>query len=62
MEVQQADMEKVRDTLRDALAFFKARDEMNGAVHCAKQIRYSPLTTNIEAECERLEGIIGVKP
>lgn len=56
------EMEKIRDALIQASAFFQHRDDMNAVVHLAKQTRMSPLTSIVEAARERIESIIGTSP
>lgn len=56
--VDQSDLEKIGDVLLAAVRFHERRDEMNGAVHLAQQIRYSPLTVQLQAELDRVKGYI----
>lgn len=58
-DVALVDLEKIRDALLDAAAFFQHRDDMNAHVHLAKQTRISPLTSKVLAAEERLSSIIG---
>ena len=57
--VDTSDLEKVRDVLGKALLFHTRRDDMNAAVHLADTTRYSPLTSELDAACERLEALVG---
>lgn len=57
-EVEHSDLEKLADALRNATKFLRARDEMNAVVHLAEHVRYSPLTSEVEAAYERCRGII----
>ncbi len=56
--VDVTDLEKIRDALAASLIFFQHRDEMNAEVHLAREVRYSPLTSRVAAELERLDTII----
>jgi hypothetical protein len=58
MNIENADAYKILDTLRSCEAFFRRRDEMNAEVHLARAIRYSPLTSQVEAQRERLERLL----
>lgn len=53
-----SDLEKLRDALEAAYKHNKARDEMNAAQHLASNVRYSPLTSVLEAELERSTKLI----
>lgn len=56
--VHVSDLEKIHDVLLAAVHFHQHRDEMNGAVHLAQQVRYSPLTSQLQAELDRVKGLI----
>ncbi len=58
MEVSQADLEKLLDVLRANELFHRRRDEMNGSVHLAQVVRWSPLTSETMAAVERLARIL----
>ena len=58
MEIDESDLLKILDTLRGNELFHTSRDKMNGALHLAKEVRYSPLTTETINARERLEIII----
>jgi hypothetical protein len=58
VEIDKSDLLKVLDTLKNNEEFHRKRDEMNGAIHLARETRYSPLTTETIAARERLERII----
>ena len=49
-----SDLYKIHDALHGAVEFHKHRDIMNAAVHKATDIRYSPLTSTLMAELDRL--------
>ena len=54
MNIDESDIFKLMDALLAAVRFFRARDEMNAEVHLAKSVRYSPITTIVEAAYDRL--------
>lgn len=56
--VEGSDLIKVRNALRNAAWFFRARDEMNTLVQLAQDICYSPITLQIKAELERMETLL----
>ena len=56
--VEGSDLLKVRDALQASYWFFKARDEMNAQLHLAREVRYSPITVQVEAELERLQTLL----
>ena len=53
--LNRSDVEKVKDALALAWRFFKSRDEMNAQVHSATEVRYSPITSRLEAELQRVQ-------
>lgn len=61
IKVQQSDLEKVLDAMVSAKKFFLRRDEMNAEVHLAREVRYSPLTTECAAQCDRLRIMLETK-
>jgi len=56
--VDTTDLEKIEDTLGVVHTFMQRRDEMNAAVHLAENVRYSPITSNVQASLERLGQIL----
>jgi hypothetical protein len=58
MNIDKSDLLKVLDVLKGNELFHKSRDIMNGALHLAKEVRYSPLTTETINAVERLENLI----
>lgn len=58
MTVQSSDLLKIFDALKGANTFLKRRDEMNAAVHMGREVRYSPLTVSVMAECDRLRTLL----
>lgn len=58
IRVDTSDLLKLQDVLAAALTFHRSRDTANAALHLAEHVRHSPLTSRLEAEGERLEGIL----
>jgi len=58
MNVDRSDLYKIWDALLASNEFLKRRDEMNAVLHLAKEIRYSPLTTETMSAVQRLETIL----
>jgi hypothetical protein len=58
MNVERSDMEKICDALGAAEQFFTLRDRSNASIHLAKSVRFSPITTTVQAARERLEDIL----
>jgi hypothetical protein len=58
IEVEMSDLLKVRDALDGASRFLVSRDEMNAAVHNSTHTRFSPLTSTVVAERERLDAML----
>lgn len=58
MEVQRSDLQKIHDTLIVAREHHVHRDESNARLHLAGTARYSPLTSSLDAACDRLDGIL----
>lgn len=58
IKVDVSDLQKVLDALTEAKVFLIKRDEMNAYVHLAKEVRYSPLTSLVVSEQERLIALI----
>lgn len=54
--LERSEVKKVKDALALAWRFFKSRDEMNAQVHSASDTRYSPITSRMEAELQRVRG------
>ena len=59
MEVDKSDLEKVYDILLANYEFHVARDTMNSKLHLAKQVRYSPLTSETDTAVHRLNALLG---
>lgn len=58
MEIDKSDLLKILDVLKSNEEFHTSRDRMNGALHLAREVRYSPLTSETIAARERLEKIL----
>lgn len=56
--VDSTDLKKIRDILERNLKFHKRRDEMNAELHMAAETRYSPLTNETDAACDRILTMI----
>ena len=56
--IHKSDLYKLHDALHGAFEFLKYRDLMNGAVHLAKDCRYAPLTSNVDAALNRIKQLI----
>jgi hypothetical protein len=57
-KIDESELLKILDVLKGNEEFHTNRDRMNGAVHLAKEVRYSPLTSETIAARERLEKIL----
>jgi hypothetical protein len=53
-----SDIEKIRDTVKTAYDHHMARDQMNAYLHLAPVVRLSPLTSELGATLDRLEGFL----
>jgi hypothetical protein len=58
MEIDQSDLEKIRDALASAEKFLVSRDTANAAVHLAAEVRHSPITRVVQAERERADRLL----
>lgn len=59
-QVDVSDLQKLHDALGKAVEFHTHRDRMNAALHLASETRFSPLTSSLIAEYERLSMILSV--
>jgi len=59
MEIDRSDLLKVLDVLRANEVFHRNRDKMNSAIHLAKEIRFSPITSETISARERVDNILG---
>jgi hypothetical protein len=55
---EKRELGKVFDALEAAHRFHVNRDTMNAAGHLAAQVRYSPLTSELEASLETLKRLL----
>ena len=60
IQVDKSDLRKIRDVMVQAHAFMLRRDQMNAYVHMARECRQSPLTSQMGAEVERLDAMLGI--
>lgn len=58
MDIHRSDVEKVLDAIAHAAQHHVYRDRMNGSLHLAKEVRFSPLTSELIAARERLEKLL----
>ena len=58
IEVDSSDLLKIEDALIRAESFFRFRDKMNGSIHLATEVRYSPITSVVEAARDRCRDIL----
>lgn len=56
--VDSSDLEKIQDILIAAVSYHERKDEMNAATHLAENVRYSPLTSRLQAEEQRIAVIL----
>lgn len=58
VEVHRSDLEKILDVLNITLRHHVARDEMNACLHLAQAARWSPLTSELMAERDRVAALL----
>jgi hypothetical protein len=58
MNIHRSDVEKVLDAVVHAAEHHAYRDRMNGSLHLAKEVRFSPLTSELISARERLEKLL----
>jgi hypothetical protein len=58
MNIHRSDVEKVLDAVTYAAEHHVYRDRMNGCLHLAKEVRFSPLTSELVSARERLERLL----
>jgi hypothetical protein len=59
--VDSIDLEKILDALQMNTRFHCRRDEMNAEIHLARDIRYSPITSETIAARDRLVRILNAR-
>jgi hypothetical protein len=57
MNIDESDARKIFDALDLNERYHVRRDEMNGAIHRAPHVRFSPITTETISARERLEKL-----
>jgi hypothetical protein len=57
MILDDSDFYKIMDALAAAVNHHKDRDRSNAALHLARETRYSPLTSTLDAALDRMKGI-----
>lgn len=58
MNIHRSDVEKVLDAVAHAAEHHIYRDRMNGCLHLAKEVRFSPLTSELMSARERLQKLL----
>ena len=58
MEIDKSDFQKLYDVLKINEEFHRNRDKMNSSIHLAKEIRFSPITSETISAVERIEKLI----
>ena len=58
IRVDESDLLKLRDALKMNVEFHANRDRMNGAVHLAREVRYSPLTSETMSAYDRVVALL----
>jgi len=58
MEIDKSDLLKVLDILKANEKFHRNRDLMNGSIHLAKEVRFSPITSETISAVERMEQLL----
>ena len=54
------ELEKIRDAVRAADLHFRAKDEMNAALHLAATVRSTPLAAEIAVARDSLDRLIAM--
>jgi len=57
-DVNRSDLLKILDVLKINEEFHRNRDKMNSAIHLAKEIRFSPITSETISAVERIEQLL----
>jgi len=58
VEIDKIDLLKILDVLKVNEDFHRNRDLMNGSIHLAKEVRFSPITSETISAKERLEKLL----
>jgi hypothetical protein len=56
--IDNSDALKIYDALHQAREHHEHRDISNARLHAAQAVRYSPLTSTLQAQCDRLESLM----
>lgn len=62
IEVHRSDLLKILDVLNTARRHHELRDEMNAALHLATHARWSPLTSELAANADRVRFLLTLSP
>lgn len=57
VQVELSDLQKIEDALSEAYTHHYHRDRMNATLHLAKEVRFSPLTSMLSSELDRVRAI-----
>lgn len=60
LTVHQSDLEKIHDALDEAVRFHANRDASNAAQRRVPIVRWSPLTSMLQAELKRVKRLLGL--
>jgi hypothetical protein len=60
IEVDESDLLKIQDALIANSEFHRARDKMNSMLHLARDVRWSPITSETMAAEDRIRQILSV--
>ena len=58
MKIDESDLLKLFDVLKVNEEFHRNRDKMNSSIHLAKEIRFSPITSETISAAERIEKLL----
>ena len=58
IKVHRSDLEKILDVLTVAARHHEARDESNALLHLSTSTRFSPLTSELMAERDRVAALL----
>jgi len=56
--VEVSDLQKVLDVVKQAHEHHRERDASNARLHLAREVRYSPLTSELGAAVDRLQNLL----
>jgi hypothetical protein len=58
IEIDESDLLKIQDILIANSEFHRARDKMNSMLHLARDVRWSPITSETMAAEDRVKAIL----